>query len=298
MATELLRITTGDGHVLDAVLHNAERRGDLDAAVLHLHGKGGAFYTGPGRYVPESAEMASVPCVHLSINMRMHDLGFSRHSLGRPELTNTPPFPVSAGGGMWERISEGVLDVEAAVGWLRTEGFSKVFVSGKSSGGFFATQYASSDPELAGVVLMSPVHTHRMPFPTWFSSDADREETIEMARQMVAEGEGHMLIPLPEWYYGISAASLVERADEPADIWVDWMPELAQPLLLVYGDAEVDDVPVWDEGFARSPSPRKRLVVLPGADHSYLGAEPLVCAAVGEFVGGILAGADVATSDR
>jgi len=289
MSVELVRIPTSDGLVLDGALHHADQIGS--GAVLYLHGKGGAFYTGPGRYVPESSEMSGVPCAHLAINMRMHDLGFSRHNApDRPMLANTPPFPVSAGGGMWERLAEGILDVQAAVRWLRENGAQKVFVSGKSSGGFFATQYASTDPTLAGVIIMSPVHTHRMPFPTWFASDAERAGTVQRAREMVADGQGYALIPLPQWYFAISAASLVERADEPENIWVDWMPSLAAPVLMFYGDLEVDDVPVWYEGFTKSPSQQKRLVVLANADHSYIGGEQTVCAEVSRFVGEVLAG--------
>jgi pimeloyl-ACP methyl ester carboxylesterase len=287
MSVELVRIPTSDGLVLDGALHNGDAI--ATSVVLYLHGKGGAFYTGPGRYIPESPEMRDVPCAHLAINMRMHDLGFSRHNApDRPMMTNTPPFPVSAGGGMWERLSEGILDVQAAVKWLRENGTQKVFVSGKSSGGFFATQYASTDPTIAGVIVMSPVHTHRMPFPTWFASDAEKDEVIQSARETVARGEGYRLIPLPQWYYAISAASLVERADEPENIWIDWMPSLSGPLLMFYGDLEVDDVGVWQDGFTKSPSARKRLVVLQGNDHSYIGGERTVCVEMSQFVRDVL----------
>ena len=61
MAIELIKITTEDGHRLDSLVHNAERLNDLDTAVLYLHGKGGAFYTGPGRYIPESPPWAASP---------------------------------------------------------------------------------------------------------------------------------------------------------------------------------------------------------------------------------------------
>ena len=101
---------------------------------------------------------------------------------------------------------------------------------------------------------------------------------------MVEDGLGYLLLPLPTWYFAISAASLVERADEPENIWIDWMPSIEVPLLMFYGDAEVDDVPIWHAGYTRSPSTSKRLVVLPGADHSYLGSEELVCEEAARFV--------------
>jgi pimeloyl-ACP methyl ester carboxylesterase len=253
--------------------------------VLYLHGKGGSFCAGPGRFIPESPVAQSEPWHHLAINMRMHSLGFSRHNRpDRPLLTNTPPKEVSVGGGMWEKLTEGILDVKASVDWLSQRGYSEIVVVGKSSGGYYATQYAAEVGNISGVVLLSPVHTHRMPFPTWFASDQERDETVATAREMVASGQGYMLIPVPEWYFAISAASLVERADEPEGIWQDWVKKIQVPLLGVYGGAEVPDTQIWHAGYLSSESAVKKIVELPGADHSYIGSEALVAESVASFI--------------
>jgi pimeloyl-ACP methyl ester carboxylesterase len=210
LVTELVTFTTEDGVKLDALLRHPEQAASTRTAVVYLHGKGGSFCAGPGRFIPESSAVQDEPWHHLAINMRMHSLGFSRHNgPGIPHLTNTPPQASSVGGGMWERLTEGILDVKGAVSWLRDRGYSEIFVVGKSSGGYYATQYAAEVGNISGVVLLSPVHTHRMPFPTWFASDRERDETVARARAMVADGQGYMLIPVPEWYFAISAASLV-----------------------------------------------------------------------------------------
>ncbi|HTX26175.1 MAG TPA: hypothetical protein VME19_04050 [Streptosporangiaceae bacterium] len=285
LVTELVTFDTEDGLSLDGLLRYPDHAAGSTTAVLYLHGKGGGFYTGPGRWIPESPEMQAAPWHHFGINMRMHHLGFSRiNAPGRPRLSNTPPMLVSAGGGMWERIAEGILDVRGAVGWLHGRGYRDVFVVGKSSGGYYATQYAAEVGGIAGVALLSPVHTHRMPFPTWFATDAERDETVARARDLLAAGQGHVLIPVPEWYFAISAASLVERADEPEGIWQRWMLKIDVPLLGVYGGAEVPDTEIWQAGYESSASAIRQIVVVPDADHSYIGGEDLVARSVATFV--------------
>jgi pimeloyl-ACP methyl ester carboxylesterase len=292
LVTELVTFDTEDGLTLDGLLRYPEQAPASPAiAVLYLHGKGGGFYTGPGRWIPESPDMLAAPWHHFAINMRMHHLGFSRiNAPGRPPLSNTPPQLVSAGGGMWERIAEGILDVSAAVGWLRRRGYHEVFIVGKSSGGYYATQYAAEVGEITGVALLSPVHTHRMPFPTWFATDDEREQAIARARALLAAGQGHVLIPLPEWYFAISAASLVERADEPERIWQDWMERIDVPLLGVFGGAEVPDTEIWRAGYESSPSPIRQIVEVPDADHSYIGGEHIVATSVATFIHDVMSG--------
>jgi pimeloyl-ACP methyl ester carboxylesterase len=285
MFHRLVRIHTEDGIILDALLYEPEST--AGAALVYLHGKGGNFYTGPGRFIPESGAAMSLPWMHLAINMRFHDLGFSLTK--RPHPTNVPPDDVSAGGGMWERLSEGIRDVRATVSWLHSLGQDKIFLIGKSSGGYFAAQYAAEGEGIMGVALLSPVHSHRMPFPTWFDNEDQRRQTVEMARTMVARGEGHRLIPLPAWYFAISAHSLVEREDEPEGLWAGWMGRCTLPLLFIVGSAEPEpDIRIWREGFDLAPTAFKRFVHLPGADHSYAGSEALVGEAVVRFVGEVL----------
>lgn len=292
LVTELVSFDTEDGITLDALLRYPEQGADSRAAaVLYLHGKGGGFYTGPGRWIPESPDMQAAAWHHFAINMRMHHLGFSRtNAPGRPRLSNTPPTVVSAGGGMWERIAEGILDVTAAVGWLRGRGYRDVFIVGKSSGGYYATQYAAEVGGIAGVALLSPVHTHRMPFPTWFATDAERDEAIARARTLVAADQGHVLMPLPEWYFAICAASLVERADEPEGIWQEWMVRIEVPLLGIFGGAEVPDTEIWRAGYESSPTPIRQIVEIPGADHSYIGGEHIVATSVATFIDDVSSG--------
>ncbi|HEX5493488.1 MAG TPA: alpha/beta fold hydrolase [Mycobacteriales bacterium] len=272
----LVRLTTRSGEPVDGALWEPSGV-DPVAAVVHLHGKGGNFYTGPGRFVPERS--AGTPITHLSINMGCHDLAYTRYDIPSPDFS-TAEVPV--GGGMWERISAGHEDVAAAVDHLRTAGYGRVFVSGHSSGGYYAVDYAGRDPELAGVVLLSPLTTNRTALPRWFPGPGDLDAALERARAMVADGHGHHLIPLSSWYYAISATSLLERADDPVDRWEHTLAGLPYPALMIWGTAESRDQ-LWRDIAERCARPDIRTLALPGCEHHFAGFEDTVTAALTDF---------------
>jgi hypothetical protein len=73
-AVTLLTFESATGALLDAVLYEP-RGGEVATTplVIHLHGKGGNFYTGPGRFIPLLTRDHDV--AHLAINFDCHDLG-------------------------------------------------------------------------------------------------------------------------------------------------------------------------------------------------------------------------------
>lgn len=283
---ELLTVRNAADVPLDGVLWMPARGVEPVAAMVHLHAKGGNFYTGPGRFIPEHSR--ELPIAHLALNMRCHDLGTTRGDLPSGDLFGDPaPFGRGAkvDGGMWERIGEGCLDVEAAVALLRGRGLRRIFLAGHSSGGFYAAQGAALDPAIAGRVLLSPLTGNRTALPQWFADEAELEATLERARAMVAEGRGEQLIPLKDWYYGIAARALLERAAEPDGLWDGWMAASSAPVLLLSGEHESRG-PMWDAALEALPLPaeQRARVVIAGAEHHYIGYERAVADAVTRFV--------------
>lgn len=272
----LLTFESATGALLDAALYEPPG-GDVATTplVIHLHGKGGNFYTGPGRFVPLLTRDRDI--AHLSINFDCHDLGYVTYY----------PHPVADGpdmrGGMWERIADGWQDVAAAVALARARGYRRVFLSGHSSGGFYAADYAAAHGPLDGVILLSPVVTFQSFLRTWFPDPSALEATAVRARNMVDTGVGHYLIPLGASYYGISAASLLERLEVPADHLEQRLRDVETPLLFLWGEAESRHR-LWQEIYERVASPRTECVTVPGAGHHYTGAEQRVADAVAAFV--------------
>ena len=274
---QLVRIAVDGCQPIDAMLTGAPA-GEAVAAVVHLHGKGGNFYTGPGRFICDRSRGA--PIAHLSINMDCHDLGYTRYDIPSPDFT-TDLVPV--GGGFWENIGRGHEDVGAAVDYLRSLGHRRIFVSGHSSGGYYAVDYAARDAELAGVVLLSPLTTNRTALPRWFPGPGELDEALARARALVAAGRGPQLLPLSSWYYAISAASLVERAADSPDQWEKSLATLSCPVLMLWGEDESRHR-LWTDVVRRADKADLRWRSLPDCEHNFIGHEDTVTREVTEFV--------------
>lgn len=262
---------------LDGALWEPEG-GRSRAAILHLHGKGGNFYSSTGRFIPELTRRE--PVTHLAINMTCHDLGYTRedrYAQCRPQDAER------VAGGMWERLADGRADVAAATELLRSLGHELIFLAGHSSGGFYATDYAAHDLDIAGRVLLSPLTSNRSAFPRWFPEAEEREAAVEQARELVTAGRGHDLIPLRSWYFAVSANSLLERASEPSDHFERALDSNRTPLLMLWGSGE-DRHDLWSSVYDRCAAPDKQRVVLPTPDHYYRGHEQPIADAVVGFV--------------
>jgi pimeloyl-ACP methyl ester carboxylesterase len=276
----MVTIETSDGLALDGLLTEPP---DPRAAVLYLHGKGCNFYTGPGRFIPERSALADI--THLSINMRCHDLGYTRPDVPAVDMPMIPgddrPPPVA--GGMWEVLADGHKDVGAAVRYLREGGYQRMFIAGHSSGGFYTADYCARDPDIAGRIMLSPLTSNKVPVRFWFPTDEALEGAVSRARELVASGDGHRLIPLPTWFYAIAASSLLERIAEEDDAWMKAASASIAPMLMIWGGAEGRSG-LWAQFWSDLPIPDKEQFVVEGADHLYVGFEAEVTQVVDDFL--------------
>lgn len=246
--------------------------------VLYLHGKGGNFYTGPGRFL--SMGLADRDCLHLSMNMRCHDIGYTRYDIESPDI--------SAGGavtdgGAWERTKEGYKDVDAGIAYLRTHGCERVVLAGHSSGGLYVGLYPDRHDLVTGRVFLSPLMTSRTAFQVWFRSEQDRDAARARAEQLVASGHGEHLLPLPTWYWAISARSLLERIEEPDDYFESALRGWRCPVLVIWGGQE-SRVAEWKRMFGALDDRSCRMLEIPEAGHHYTGYEHLVVEAARAFL--------------
>jgi pimeloyl-ACP methyl ester carboxylesterase len=270
-----VELETDDGRRL-AGLRYDPLGGTPVASLLHIHGKGGNFYTGPSRFIP--AIRRRDPVAQLSINMRCHDLAYTREDVPYGDFAEGG---ARVDGGMWEDLGVGWRDLDAGVRHLQSRYDAPVFVVGHSSGGFYVADYASRQPETAGRILLSPLCDNRRPFPHWFGGSDGIARAIGQAEELVAAGRGHHLIPLPVWFYGISARSLVQRSEEADNAWANMMSANESPILCVVGGKE-SRVEEWRALIDQFSAPRKEFVVV-DADHLYGGSEELVADTVVNF---------------
>lgn len=279
---ELVGLTLGGGSTTDALVYEPADDRPPIASVIHLHGKGGNFYSGTSRHLPTAP--GTQPVRHLALNMRCHDLGYTRYD--QPYVDQENGGRTAVGGGFWERLNEGREDIQAAVEQLRSRGPEPIFLAGLSSGGFYIADYCARHEGIAGRIVISPVLSNKRPVPFWFPGPDGVEKAARIAREMAAEGRGHELIPVSTWFYAISADSLLERLDEVDDAWLALMNSSSEPVLHVWGSRETRG-DLWQQHFDALTAPDKRRVVIDGADHSYLGHTAELWAAIEDFIGDV-----------
>ncbi|MGH8869713.1 MAG: alpha/beta hydrolase family protein [Actinomycetes bacterium] len=273
----LVDVPAADGHPLQGLLYPLPEPGRAEAAVLHVHGKGGNFYSGPPRTLPPL--LAPDRFVHLSLNLRCHDLAYSL--LG--DSTDLGADARTASGGMWERLDDGPVDVRGGVHWLRERTGLPVHVVAHSAGGYFVGDWSPEADEVASRVLLSPLTSVRFPLSVWFGGDDEVAAARAQAEELVRAGHGHHLLTLPTWYFAISAESFLERLDEREDRWLHGCNASPVPLMLVWGGAE-GRAPLWRALYDRMTVPDRSSLELPGAGHEYRGHEAALAVAVTAFV--------------
>lgn len=247
--------------------------------VIYLHGKGGNFYTGPGRFL--SMGLAGYGCLHLSMNMRCHDVGYTRYDMEPPDISLGGAV---VDGGAWERTAEGYKDIDAGIRYLREQGCDRIVLAGHSSGGLYTGIYEDRAGIVVGRVLLSPLMTSRTAFQVWFTSDEQRDQARALAERMVADGRSEHLIPLPSWYYGISARALLERINEPDDYFAASCRTWSCPTLGIWGGLE-SRVELWTQVFDGLAADRPvRTLLIPETGHHYYGYENLVVEEMREFL--------------
>ena len=261
----LLTVRAVDGTPLDGVhyVRDGDARPWADRIVVNfLHGRSMNFYVGVQRFAAEALVAAGYDV--LAMNRRGAGVASIRDSF-------------QGVGDAWTLWREHRIDVEASVRHLRGLGYRRIVMAGHSLGGLLAADYAARDAEVVGLILASPSSAFRG-LPTTFP-EGERARVTEQARQMVAEGRSQELILLPAWPWIITAEAVVDPlspgATQPLD---ELLARYKGPLLTFCGDQGVDGnlLPGARAAFEGSPSPAKRLEILAGCDHFYVGFEARV----------------------
>ncbi len=267
--TELLTIRAADGTPLDGVHYTREgdpRAVGVRPVVNFVHGRSMNFYVGVQRFAAPDLVAA-----------RYDVLALNRRSAGVASIWDS----FQGVGDAWTRWAEHRMDAEAGVAHLRGLGYRRIVMAGHSQGGLVAADFAVRQGGVAGLILASPASAFTG-LPTAFP-DGSRGAVIEQARALVAQGRPRDLILLPEWPWIMGAEAVVDPlapgATEPL---ADLLVRYAEPLLVFCGDQTLDARLLGGArtAYDRSPSPAKRLEVLAGCDHFYVGHEARVTALI------------------
>lgn len=280
-AAEVVTLRTGDGWDLDGLLYPASEPAGADTVLLHLHGKGATMLDIHARWLPDRLPGVA----HFALNMRCHALAY-----------NTDREDVPVAGGMYESLADGAADIAAAVKFLRAEGFGKIIMSGHSSGGYYAGVYTPPGADIVGRILLSPLTDNKVALGWWYPGAGELDAVLARARDLVDAGRPDELIPIDQWYWAISARSLLERADQPgSEFWLERVNAQSSPVLMGWGGTESRDG-LWTEIFGNLEMP-KYGARQPDSDHWYHGHEDRVTELVRKFVSEV-AGVDPGATIR
>ncbi len=170
----LVTLVAEDGEQHDALFEIDERaarahrrRTGRRTALVHIHGIMGNFLVGTLRFYPAPLARAGYPV--LVIETRMANVG---------QLFGQAIF------------DDAILDVEAAVRWLREQGYDTIVLSGYSSGATMATRFAATHhvPDLRGLVCLGnpwglPQSMQRR--ARHFGARPDYDELVQTVRRAI-----------------------------------------------------------------------------------------------------------------
>ncbi len=247
-----------------------------DAAVI-VHGLAGNFYSSP-LLLEIAARLAGTGMEVVIGNTRGHD--FLNWTL-RAGRTQT-------GGAAVEDVDECRHDIRGWVNHLVRMGHKKILLVGHSLGAIkclYAQAWAAA-PEVVGIVAASPTRLNADQFLASPSAGIF-QATLDQARTLLEAGEGHRLIqvefPFPTW---MSAQAYLKKygRDNQFD-WFGYIDRIEVPAGILFGERELSENPAFDGLESQLQKiaalhPRITAMVIPEADHFYIGKMDSLCAQI------------------
>jgi len=189
----------------------------------------------------------------------------------------------------YSEYGDAVKDIAAFVAYAKSKGYTRIAVLGISLGGARVAQYTAerNDPAVKAVGFMASIPSPYLEFQLR-NSEADRrrlDETLQHARDLVAQGKGHQPVSFDNWFPGAisvmgTAKSLISYFGAPSDpsapSSVKYGPQIKVPALVIHGEVDELALPpnaqkIYD---SLTASPQRDLVWVKGASH-YLTPGPL-----------------------
>jgi pimeloyl-ACP methyl ester carboxylesterase len=222
--TEIITFKTADNERLHGAIFKPDAESDL--ALLFIHGVAMNFYLPP--LFVFGKELARRGWHSFVINTRGHDW-ISRAG-------NLTKF----GGSAYENLEDCLPDLDAALDFLKTQGYRRYVLIGHSLGAIKSIIYQGTRqrPDVAGIVSCS---APRQFYSERVARQPGFRELIEKAEAMVAEGKGEELIPVgvgstPGIFTARSHVNKYGRDDN--NDCRPYAKRLGCPLLAIVGSAE------------------------------------------------------------
>lgn len=275
MKITLHRLITKDNLELMGLLYEPDT--ESKKILVHVHGMAGNFYE--NKFLDHIAEaLTSNGIAFFAFNNRGMEFIKDMYKVEEEKRS------VVRLGDTYEKFEDCLLDIQAAIDFAESKGFSQIHLSGHSLGGPKVAYYAAKDGDkkIASVIFLSPADMVGLA-----RADKDFERDVTTAKKMIAEGHGNKIMPFDVWGDCIlSADSYMNLSDESSDVAIfnfynpqdelKVLGKIAIPSITIMGRKDhVVIIPIEDLmgriEKAMTSSPRVETKILGDASHDYNG---------------------------
>ncbi len=277
----LARLSTRDGVWLDGAIAEPPRSRRI--ALVWVHGLGSVFSSGQPMMRALSARANRAGIGYFKFNTRGHDIVAGR---GR-----------RLAGAAFERFADCLVDVRAAVDFVRRRGYRHVVLAGHSTGANKVLYYAAKgrDRRIDGLLLLGPVSD--------IAGEAKRVGSRELARrvavaQRLARRDPRALVPRAWGFWGARRYVSLYRPGEAEDVFPYYRPgarwsvlravRVPVAVMIGGGDEFLDcSAEALVAAFAENATAARSFTahIVPGALHGFQGHEDALARAIVAWVG-------------
>ncbi len=287
MKTSLHRILTEDKIELVGLLYEPET--PTEKILVHVHGMAGNFYE--NLFLDFIAKtLTDQGIAFFTFNNRGCELIKDLRKIRGNKRT------IVRIGNTFEKFEDCLLDIEAAVRFIKSRSYMTIHLSGHSLGAPKVAYYAAlKGSDLASVIFLSP--------PDMVGS-ALKEKSFEMeydtAKKMIADCRGKKIMPGIIWGDAyLSANTYMSLSDKRSKVAIfnlydpedklELLGKIKIPAYTIMGKKDVALIILIEETMERikramANSPRVETNILGDADHGYNGYEQRLADALREWI--------------
>lgn len=284
----LRRIITKDGIELVGLLYEPVTK--TDKVLVHVHGMAGNFYE--NKFLDFIANtLTSNDISFFAFNNRGCELvkDLTKVENGKRNIVRI--------GDSYEKFEESVFDIDAAITYAESKGFTEIHLSGHSLGASKVAYYVAEqkDIRLKSLIFLSPADMVGLA-----KADKNYQRDIDTAKKMIAESKGRDLMPFIVWDENyLSADAYMSIGNEESKVAIfnfydpnDALPVLGEiniPTLTIMGKKDgaltisIEDT-MDRVKRAMINSPKVETNILGEADHGYNQHEQQLADAINQWI--------------
>lgn len=253
---DLIRIDTEDKLALNGLIWEPAAKGD-SMVILVPGGTTGAALVASHDYYPMATALTAAGYSFIVTNMR---------------ASYNYPYAVYA---------DAVQDIAGFVGYAKSAGYSKIAIVGISLGGPRMAQYMAErgDPSIKAVAFVASIPSPYLEFQIRNSAAEKQrlEDTLNRARQLVAEGKGLEPLAFENWFpdgrhFMVTAQAMLGffgAPDDKSPSSIRYGAQIRVPALVLHGDQDELSLPpnaqtIYD---SLTAAPHRDLIWVEGASH-------------------------------